>query len=205
MRRITPLLLALVLAVGVAACGKDGKKAKATTTTTKATTTTVAPSSTTAPCNFAGTTAAQRRDATTPATQPFLLTAVRIAAAGCTDTVTFDFRPAGPAAEPPYALEYRSPPFAQAGSGAPVTVPGNAFLVIRFQPAWIADIDAPGSPPTYTGPQQITASGTSYVRGMALFDAYEGVVGWIIGLDGQRPVRVDETASPARLVINVGP
>lgn len=202
MRRISMLLLALVLVAGAVACGKDEKKTAASSTT-KASTTSTTTSTTTVPCNFAGTVAPQRRNSSTPTT--FLLTNVTIAASGCIDTVTFDFTPDGPASEPPYQLEYKDPPFAQSGSGEPVTVPGTAFLVIRFQPAWIADITREGAPPSYTGPHEITATGTSFVKGMALYDAYEAVVGWVIGLDGQHPVRVDETASPPRLVINVGP
>ena len=202
MRRIALLLLTFVFAAGLGACGEDGKKTAATSTTSASTSSTTT-STTTAPCNFAGTTAPQRRNSSAPTT--FLLTNVTIAASGCLDTVTFDFRPDGPESEPQYQLEYKDPPFAQSGSGAPVIVPGGAFLVIRFQPAWIADITQASAPPSYTGPHEITATGTSFVKGMALYDAYEAVVGWVIGLDAQHPVRVDETASPPRLVITVGP
>ena len=113
MRRITLLLLALVLVVGVVACGKDEKKTAATSTTKASTTSSTTTTSTSAPCNFAGTTAPQQRNPSTPTT--FLLTNVTIAASGCTDTVTFAFTPQGPASEPPYQLEYKNPPFAQSG------------------------------------------------------------------------------------------
>jgi len=40
------------------------------------------------------------------------------------------------------------------------------------------------------------------VRGLALFEAYEAVVGWAIGLDARRAYTVE--ASPATVVIRIG-
>jgi hypothetical protein len=71
------------------------------------------------------------------------------------------------------------------GSGAPVTVNGSAFVRVRCEPAYGYDF-ATGQP-TYTGPKQITATGTKHVRQLVETGDFEGVLNWIIGLDAQRP------------------
>ncbi len=81
--------------------------------------------------------------------------------------------------------------------------PGRAFLKVRFEPAWIVDFNQNGAPLTYPGPHEITPSGTNVVRGLALFDASEAVVGWVVGIDGQRPFRVEATAG--KVVVTLGP
>jgi hypothetical protein len=48
----------------------------------------------------------------------------------------------------------------------------------------------------------MTPTGLHSVRGLAMYDASEAVVGWIIGVDGQRPFAVE--GSPAKVVIRVG-
>lgn len=192
----------MVVLVALTACGGTTRsKAKATTTsTTGATSPSSGPStSSTAACNFAGTTAPQRNSK--PASTQ-LLTDVKVAASGCLDTVTFSFRASGPA-PPGYSLSYQPGPFASSGSGQAVSVAGAAFLAVRFEPAAIADLTQANAPPSYTGPRLITPTGTTHVRGLALYDAFEGVVAWVIGLDRQAPVQV--SAQPGSLVVTIGP
>jgi len=127
---------------------------------------------------------------------------VKVTGGSCSDTITFSFRAAPGAGAPPYVIESASPPFAQAGSGEPITVPGRAFLRIKFQPAWTADVQTGVS--TYTGPRRIEPTGAAVTRGLVLFDSFEGVVGWIVGLDSSGAYTVTSSASPPRVTVTVG-
>lgn len=151
----------------------------------------------TALCHFAGSTSPQRN---APAAENQLLSGVTTGTAPCQDTVTFTFLPrAAPA--PSYVVDYATGPFADS-AGRRVKPPGTAYLRVRFQPASIADFSQPSAPLTYTGPRVITSTGTKVVRGLAIYAAEEGVVGWIVGIDGTHPVKVD--ATPGRVSIAVG-
>src|SRR5438309_1014777 len=48
------------------------------------------------------------------------------------DRVVFQFRGDG---VPGYRVEYVAPPFAEDGSGDPITVDGKAFVAVRMEPA----------------------------------------------------------------------
>ena len=177
--------------------GDDG------TSTSAAETSTSAPAeSTTVPCEGTG-------GGTDAVTSPLpsgmmLLTDVEIEAARpCVDTVTLKFRP-DVAEAPGFTLEYQDGPFSEAGSGAPVEVDGGAFLVLRMEPAAIADLSVETAPLTYEGPRDIAPDGTAHVVQMRLYDAFEGVVGWVIGIDGQQPFTVDTGTSPPSITISIG-
>ena len=58
---------------------------------------------------------------------------------------------------PSCKVEYQPGPFSQDGSGAPVTVAGSAFVVVRCYPAYGFDFET--GTPTYTGPKRIEATG----------------------------------------------
>jgi hypothetical protein len=79
-------------------------------------------------------------------------------------------------------------------SGAPVTVSGSAFVRLRCEPAY--GYDFASGKPTYTGPKQITASGTQHVRELVQTGDFEGVLTWIIGLDAQRPFAAATASVP---------
>ena len=98
------------------------------------------------------------------------------------------------------SIDYADGPFMNT-AGTPVKPPGTAYLRVRFHPAWIVDVNAPNAPLTYTGPHVITPTGTHVVRGLALYDSFEAMVGWIIGLDGTHPIEVD--AGPGKVTITV--
>lgn len=154
-----------------------------------------APSATTI-CHFNGSTSELRNGLSTVTE---LLSGVTTAAAPCEDTITFTFLPSA-APQPSYDIDYTDGPFTDS-AGRPVKPPGTAYLRVRFSPAWIADMSQPSAPLTYTGPKVIAATGSKVVRGLALYAAEEGVVGWIVGIDGTHPIEVD--ASPGRVVIAV--
>lgn len=198
-RSIVPTILVTMLVLS--GCGSDGDTkatdAGRTTSTTSSSTSTTTTTTTTAPCNFVGSLDAQ--DNTAPAVDQ-LLTDVTTTTDGCVDTITFTFR-SNAAPQPGYRVEYADAPFMNS-AGQTVTPAGAVFLKVRFQPAWIADLNMESAPQTYTGPRVITPTGMKTVRGLAMFDASEAVVGWVIGLDAQRPFAVE--ASSAKVVIKVG-
>ncbi len=186
----------LVLALTLAGCASDNTTAGSPSTTRRSTTTSSS-TTTTAPCHFAGTTDPQE-NALAPVDQ--LLTNVTTATDGCVDSVTFTFRPST-APAPSYRVEYADGPFTDS-AGRTVTPAGTVFLKVRFQPAWIADLTMESAPLTYTGPRTITPVGLKGVRGLALFDAFEAVVGWVIGLDARHPFAVE--ATPGKVVVKIG-
>lgn len=197
MRRMV-VIAGLVMSLALAGCGSDGKKTGSGTTSSSSTTTTsTSTTTTTAPCEVVGSTDPQE-NALAPVDQ--LLTDVTTATDGCVDSVTFTFRPSA-AAAPSYRVEYASGPFTNS-AGEAVTPAGTVFLKVRFQPSWIADLSVESAPATYTGPRVITPTGMKSVRDLALYDATEAVVGWIIGLDAQQPFVVE--ATPAKVVIKIG-
>lgn len=171
------------------------KAATSTSTTTLPGSSSSVPSQTTV-CHFNGSTSEQRNGLST-ATE--LLLGVTTGTAPCEDTITFTFLPSA-APQPSYDIDYTDGPFTDS-AGRPVKPPGTAYLRVRFSPAWIADMSQPSAPLIYTGPKVIAATGSKVVRGLALYAAEEGVVGWIVGIDGTHPIDVD--ASPGRVVVAV--
>jgi hypothetical protein len=203
-----------------AACGSDGSSKASTTSTepvpstvastsavpvastvplTTVASTTVPAPTTTQGCPASGSTAPF---ATPPAsTSANLLTAVRIAGRRCADAVTFAFRP-DKGAPPLCTVAYQSGPFTTAGSGAPVTVAGTAFLFVRCEPA--RTIDLVTNETTYTPPanRHTVPVGTKHVVDLVETGDFEGVITWVIGLDAQQPFLANAGAGGA-LVVSV--
>jgi hypothetical protein len=211
MRRIGVLVASAVLVVAACGSGDDGDQASTTTTTTAATTSTSAAATTSSSPTTAPTTTAAPCPAPPPApTGPFVspvvggaqyLTDVAVSSDECVDRVTFDFT--SRSADPPsYRIEYRPGPFTEDASGEPVTVEGQAFLVVRLEPAYGYDFE--NGVPTYTGSKRIDANGTHRVTEVVQTGDFEAVITWVIGLDTTRPVAVEATADPQhRLVVTV--
>jgi hypothetical protein len=188
------VLVAFALVPLAAACSSSDKPAATSETTTLATTptttsvpapttsTTFAVTTTTVACHGVGTTE-PILTARTPT--PALLRAVAATGGRCADRVTFDFTTKANA-PPKCTIVYTAPPFSMDGSGAPVTVDGSAFIRLRCEPAYGYDF-AGGGGPTYTGPKQITPTGTQHVKELVQTGDFEGVLTWVIGLDGERP------------------
>jgi hypothetical protein len=200
MRRIVIALSCLVVVLG--ACGSAEKAASpgttpvsdATTSSTGASTSSSVsiPTATTPVCPKAGSTDPRH----TPAAQPAaLLTDVAITTAGCRDSVTFTFEKSGTAV-PSCTVEYKSGPFTRDASGKPIAVSGTAFVSVRCEPAYGYDFVT--STPTYTGPKRVTATGTEHVTEVVETGDFEGVLNWVIGLDGQRPFGITAGGVPAR-------
>jgi len=122
---------------------------------------------------------------------------------GCRDRVTFDFKDAN-GAKPGYLVEYRPADQAQTedASGKHIPIAGNAFLVVRFEPAATADLSGASLERTYIGPRTITPKGTRWVKQVSKTGDFEAVLTWAIGLSERRGFKV--TSEPSRLTIEVG-
>jgi hypothetical protein len=173
--------------------------------TEPATSTSAAPSTATAattPPTTTGTCPVQTIP-TTPVTGPAttvasLLTNVQEAGDACVDRVAFDFTAKG-TTPPGYTLTYGTPPFSDSGSGAPVSVAGNAFVVVTIKPGYGYDFEA--GKPTYTGPRSLRIARANHVRAVVETGDYEGVLTWVIGLDSKRPFQVEATGAPRHQLI----
>jgi hypothetical protein len=113
------------------------------------------------------------------------------------DRVVFQFRDEG---LPGYRVEYVQPPFKEDGSGNPVDVGGNAFVVVRMEPASGFDLNTAGGQLVYKGPKRLP--GASVVKEVVRTGDFESVLSWAIGLDGKVPFRVTTADSPSRLIVD---
>jgi len=186
--------LLTVVALTAAACG-------GTKSTTNATPTAKVGDATCAPLD--GGTTAQTSDSKPAKT--LLLSSVMVGSEVCADRIVFDFRPAR-GETPGYKVEYRPSAEAQTedASGRHLPIAGNAFLVVRFEPAATADISGAQLEKTYTGPRTIAPSGLRFVRQVTKTGDFEAVLTWAIGLSKQRPFKVTSSGSPPRLTIELG-
>jgi hypothetical protein len=185
------LLLALVLA----GCGGGSGALNTPPPTTDATTDTVG-------CEpFDGATDPVK--SSSAPSQTMLLTAVRIDSDICTDRVTFDFKDAN-GAKPGYHVEYRPAAEAQTedASGKHISIDGDAFLVVRFEPAATADMSGANLERTYIGPRTIKPHGMHWVKQLSKTGDFEAVLTWAIGLSEQRAFTV--RSEPSRLTIELG-
>jgi hypothetical protein len=128
--------------------------------------------------------------------EPALLTAVSVESDACVDRVEFAFEGDG-GAFPGYRVSYRPAKAAlvEDGSGAPVTVDGSAYLVVRFEPAATADLSGPELVKTYRGPKRIAAPENSHaMREVVKTGDFESVLTWVIGIESRRPFAVTKSA-----------
>jgi hypothetical protein len=116
------------------------------------------------------------------------------------DRVVFQFRDHLPG----YRVEYVEPPLKEAGSGNVVQIKGNAFVVVRMEPASGFDLTTGEGVMVYKGPKRIdgAAAGTSIVREVVRTGDFEAVLSWAIGLEERVDFRVRTTTSPARLIVD---
>ncbi len=117
------------------------------------------------------------------------------------DRVVFQFRGEG---LPGARVEYVEPPLKEDGSGAPVSVDGNAFLVVRMEPASGFDLNTGEGVLIYKGPKRIEGSsaGTSVVKELVRTGDFEAVLTWAIGLEEKVDFRVRTAEAPSRLIVD---
>lgn len=212
MRRLVVPVACLVFGLGACSSGKN--HSAATTTTTQASANTTSSAAATTSSNAVATTSTIVTTTTgpvcattgstdlrsTPARQPAaLLTYVAVSTAPCTAAAVFTFREHGTAV-PSCTVEYHDGPFSMEASGAPVSVAGTAFALVRCEPAYGYDFET--GAPTYTGPKRLVVPiPAGHVREVVETGDSEGVVTWVIGLDKKRPFTIAATGTPRRQLI----
>lgn len=99
---------------------------------------------------------------------------------------------------PGYRVEYVAPPAVQCGSGEPVEVAGAALLQVRLSPAQ-AHTEAGEA----TVRERERHPGLPILQEMESVCDFEADVTWVLGVAARNRFRVQELASPARLVIDI--
>lgn len=141
--------------------------------------------------SFSGTTeATEKLRADAPVA---VLREVRAAGQEGFDRVVFELD-----AIPGYRIGYVDQPI-QCGSGEPVEVAGAARLQVQLLPAQ-AHTEA-GEP---TVQQRERHLDLPVLKELESTCDFEADVTWVLGLASRRPYRVQELASPARLVVDIG-
>lgn len=165
-----------VVAAPSSSAAPDTSAAPTTTppVTTPAVTT---PATTIAPCPVnTNDTAGQSGNGTVTSVPPLaVLQSISVNHAQCVEQVTFKFA----STVGDWTVGYQSGPLTLEPSGQPVTVKGNAYLVLRFK-----NTNTSASLPSLVGPE------STIVLEIQKTQDFEGVVTWVIGLDAQRPFGV---------------
>jgi hypothetical protein len=198
MRRLVPLALLSGTLVAASGCGSSDKSSAPaggySTSTTTTTTTTTGGIDTLA---GAGTTPVK---ASAVGNETALLERIALGRHEGYDRVVFQFTNGLPG----YRVEYVQPPLKEDGSGNPVSVAGNAVVLVRMEPASGFDLNTGEGVLVYKGPKRIdgTSAGTSVVRQLVRVGDFEAVLSWAIGLTDKVDFRVTTAASPARLIVD---
>ena len=110
-------------------------------------------------------------------------TDISVSSGATADRLTFVFgNPSlpGPAGPPQGSLEVAEGPYTVAGSGAPIEIAGEHVLQVRFSGMSLSnDVGQE----TYVGPPDVKPE-FPVLRQAVMFDASEGIVGWLVGYDG---------------------
>lgn len=199
MRAYLFLGLVVTLLLAVSGCGDSDERSSqgngSSTTTTDPTTT--VETNGIDPLEGAATTPVE---AEPNAIETALLERVAIGRHEGFDRVVFQFKNHLPG----YRVEYVEPPLKEDGSGNVVQVKGNAFVVVRMEPASGFDLTKNEGEMVYTGPRRIdgSAAGTSVVEEVVRAGDFEAVLNWAIGLSDRVDFRVRTATSPARLIVD---
>jgi hypothetical protein len=198
-RRIRALAVsALVLVALASGCGGSSKPQSTPPPPPAGTTTVTAPTTSVDPLAGADTVPVS---ATATANDTALLERVALGHHEGYDRIVFQFRGDG---LPGYRVAYSSPPFAEDGSGNPVSVDGNAFVVVRMEPASGFDLSTGEGDMVYKGPKRLQGSdaGTTTLKEAVRSGDFEAALTWIVGVDAKVPFLVRTAVSPARLIID---
>ena len=128
------------------------------------------------------------------------LTNVAAGADKCTAKVVLGFEEQAPG--PGFDVSYQPADTAKIedGSGNPIAIDGDAFLVVKLVPARTAKIGGDQVTKTYTGPRRL--SGTSPITEVVKTGDFEGVVTWVIGVDRERPFAAEAHDGVLAVVID---
>lgn len=126
---------------------------------------------------------------------PMWVETVRVGHHGTFDRVTFEL---GGGGTPGWLIEYEDDPRSQ-GRGDPVDIAGDA--VMRVSLRGIPYPSVPGVPP-YEGPEQLQPERTEAIVEVIEDVLYEGYYDFFVGLDAERPYRLELLEDPTRVVID---
>ena len=201
---MTRLAVIVVLAFALAGCGSgssDNEAASPTTTSTSPTTTSTSPPSmqTVPDCMPSPSASTSPQKSSNENRETMYLTNVTPGADKCTAKVVFEFEEQAPG--PGFEVSYQPADTAKIedASGNPIDIDGDAFLVVKLNPAMTAKIDGEQVNKTYTGPRRLP--GTDPITEVVKTGDFEGVVTWVIGLDSKRSFTTN--ASDSALVVEI--
>jgi hypothetical protein len=126
---------------------------------------------------------------------PLWVEDVRVGHHGSFDRVTFEIGGDGQAG---WLIEYEDDPRSQ-GRGDPVEIAGDAVLRVALRGMPYPTM--PGVPP-YEGPEQIRPERTEAIVEVIEDVLYEGYYDFFIGLDAERPYRLERLDDPQRIVLD---
>ena len=191
------LALIVVLAFALAGCGSGSSDNEAASSTTTATS---PPSMQTVPdCMPSPNASTSPQKSSDANRETMYLTNVTTGADQCTGKVVFGFEEQAPG--PGFDVSYQPADTAKIedGSGNLIDIDGDAFLVVKLNPAMTAKIDGEQVNKTYTGPRRLP--GTDPITEVVKTGDFEGVVTWVIGLDSKRSFTTN--ASDSALVVEI--
>jgi hypothetical protein len=199
---MTRLAAIVVLAFALAGCGSgasDNKAASPTTTSTSPTTTSPPSMQTVPDCMPSPSASTSPQKSSNENREAMYLTNVTLGADKCTAKVVFGFEERAPG--PGFDVSYQPADTAKIedASGNPIDIDGDAFLVVKLNPAMTAKIDGEQVTKTYTGPRRLP--GTDPITEVVKTGDFEGVVTWVIGLDSKRSFTTN--ASDSALVVEI--
>jgi hypothetical protein len=127
---------------------------------------------------------------------PLWVTDVRVGHHGSFDRVTFEI---GGDGQVGWLIEYDENPTSQ-GRGDPVDIAGDAVLRVALR-----GMGYPTMPevPPYEGPAQLQPERTEAIVEVLEDVLYEGYYDFFVGLDTERPYRLERLEDPQRVVIDI--
>jgi hypothetical protein len=130
-----------------------------------------------------------------PGSKVATLMAVRTASHDEFERIVFAF---GPEGIPGFKVEYVDRPIHQCGSGEVVDVPGDAWLLIRLEPA-----NAHTEEGAATVADRSRTLDYENMKALKLICDFEAVVEWVVAVGAPNRYRTLELKEPARLVVDV--
>jgi hypothetical protein len=126
-----------------------------------------------------------------------IMEAARTASHTGFDRVVFEFRGNE---IPGYHLEYVDRPIRDCGSGDPIPVPGDGWLMVRMEPARGHTDDYQA---TISRAERRRELDHPNLKGLVSTCDFEAVMEWVLGVGSPNRYRVMELRDPARLVVDV--
>ena len=124
---------------------------------------------------------------------------VRTGGHRCFDRFVIELQPSDPAPGfPGYWVRYVPKPISASPSGLPVTIRGDAVLMVSLG-SWMNGPEQKG----YTGPTDVVPTNVSTILEYRLNEDFEGQSAWALGLDRTRDFTVNRLTAPPRLIVDI--